>query len=298
MFYERFDPAAAEAGWTWEENVRLLVYSVPSIGCLHAPARTMLLSTRRLRLRVTVSQSRRARWWRFMARTFLTLHDGGRARRRGLDEHELTHLVFEHGVSEGIRLAESQRDRARPVARFDESVFDIPAIARQMGCDEHELCAMCLNSARRRACGGWRRSMRTMPARLSFMAVLCRSRGCVWPWTSSSPSLRSGRLAKPQSSEKRSDPVSGVNMVWEFGIWPLISLLRIGEKLDGRLDGYLATVGGKILDSKVRVGSLGAWAHGGGGHSSEAFGWQFWWRSQRWLPSGNWGLDVLKLWQD
>ena len=29
------------------------------------------------------------------------------------------------------------------------------------------------------------------------------------------------------------------------------------EKLDGRLDGYFATVGGKILDSKVRVGSLG-----------------------------------------
>ena len=55
------------------------------------------------------------------------------ARRRGLDEHELTHLVFEHGVSEGIRLEESQRDRARPVARFDESVFDILAIARRMG---------------------------------------------------------------------------------------------------------------------------------------------------------------------
>ena len=61
------------------------------------------------------------------------------ARRRGLDEHELTHFVFEHGVSEGVRLAESQRGRARPVARFDESVFDIPAIARRMGWDEHEL---------------------------------------------------------------------------------------------------------------------------------------------------------------
>ena len=55
------------------------------------------------------------------------------ARRMGLDEHELTHLVFERGVSEEIRLAESQRDRARPVARFDESVFDIPATARRMG---------------------------------------------------------------------------------------------------------------------------------------------------------------------
>ena len=27
--------------------------------------------------------------------------------------------------------------------------------------------------------------------------------------------------------------------------------------MDGRSDGYFATVGGKILDSKVRVGSLG-----------------------------------------
>ena len=47
--------------------------------------------------------------------------------------------MFEHGVSEGVRLAESQRDRARLVARFDESVFDLPAIARRMGWDEHEL---------------------------------------------------------------------------------------------------------------------------------------------------------------
>ena len=30
-----------------------------------------------------------------------------------------------------------------------------------------------------------------------------------------------------------------------------------GGNLDGRWDGYFATVGGKILDSKVRVGSLG-----------------------------------------
>ena len=103
------------------------------------------------------------------------------ARRRGLDEHDLTHFVFEHGVSEGVRLAESQRDRARPVARFDESVFDIPAIAREMEWDEHELVYDVFEFG---ACGGWRRPMRTMPARLSFSAVLCRSRGCVWPWTS------------------------------------------------------------------------------------------------------------------
>ena len=57
------------------------------------------------------------------------------ARLRGLDEHELTHCVFEHGISEGVRLAERQRDRARPVDRFDKNVFDLPAVARRMGWD-------------------------------------------------------------------------------------------------------------------------------------------------------------------
>ena len=62
---------------------------------------------------------------------------------------------------------ESQRDRARPVARFDESVFDIPATARQMGWDEHELMYNVFEF-------GEEEGMR---------------------WMSSSPSLRSGRLA-------------------------------------------------------------------------------------------------------
>ena len=64
------------------------------------------------------------------------------ARRRGLDEHELMHFVFEHVVSAGVRLAECQRDRARPVDRFGENVFDLPSIAHRMGWDEHELVHM------------------------------------------------------------------------------------------------------------------------------------------------------------
>ena len=31
----------------------------------------------------------------------------------------------------------------------------------------------------------------------------------------------------------------------------------------------------------------------GGGLSPEASGWKFWWRGQRWLPSGDWGVDLL-----
>ena len=70
------------------------------------------------------------------------------------------------------------------------------------------------------------------------------------------------------------------------------SAAEVGFQWDSR------QVGGKILDSKVRVGSFGARAHGGGGLSSEAFGWQFWWRVQGWLPSGDWGVYLLSLWQD
>ena len=49
------------------------------------------------------------------------------ARMRGLDNHELMHFVFKHGVSEGLRMAECQRERARPVDRVDENVFDLPS---------------------------------------------------------------------------------------------------------------------------------------------------------------------------
>ena len=65
------------------------------------------------------------------------------ARLRGPDEHELMHFVFEHGVSEGLRMAEChQRGQVRPRDRLDENVFDIPAIARRRGWDEHELTHM------------------------------------------------------------------------------------------------------------------------------------------------------------
>ena len=66
------------------------------------------------------------------------------ARLRGLDEPELMHIVFEHGVSEGLRLAECQRGQERACDRLDENVFDIPAIARSRGRDEHELTHMVL----------------------------------------------------------------------------------------------------------------------------------------------------------
>ena len=118
------------------------------------------------------------------------MHEGGDAghgrvrhpaetRLRGLDEHELMHCVFEHVVSAGVRLAECQRDRTRPVGRFDENVFDLPAVARRMGWDEHEFTHRCSSLWRRRACGRWRSCLRLMPVRWSSRAEWCRSRGRV-----------------------------------------------------------------------------------------------------------------------
>ena len=79
------------------------------------------------------------------------MHDGGdsghgRVRHPGGGSHAgsgralSSRTLFELGVSEGIRLAESHVIVL--VARFDGSVFDIPAIARRRGWDEQELTHM------------------------------------------------------------------------------------------------------------------------------------------------------------
>ena len=61
---------------------------------------------------------------------------------------------------------------------------------------------------------------------------------------------------------------------------------RRGEGGRG-LDGYFATVGGKILDSRARVGSLGL------GHMAEVVFHRRLLGGQRWLPSEDWRMDVL-----
>ena len=88
------------------------------------------------------------------------MHDGGilRARtcstsRRRLagsvwDEHELNHHVFEHGVSQGLRLAECHlgHGRVRAVDRQGGDVVDLPRLAAQRGWDEHELMYLVVGS--------------------------------------------------------------------------------------------------------------------------------------------------------
>ena len=88
-----------------------------------------------------------------------------------------------------------------------------------------------------------------------------------------------------------------------LGVWNLAADQSLAHwysegKLDGRLDGYFTTVGGRILDSKVRVGSWGL------GHMAEVvfhrrlLGGSFSGVVKRWLPSGDLGVDWLSLWQD
>ena len=61
--------------------------------------------------------------------------------RRGWNEHELMHYVFEHGVSQGLRMAEFYLGdgHVRSVDRQGDDVFDLPREAAQRGWDEHEL---------------------------------------------------------------------------------------------------------------------------------------------------------------
>ena len=82
-----------------------------------------------------------------------------------------------------------------------------------------------------------------------------------------------------------------------LGVWKLAAEQSLAEWYSGRrqvvgLHGYFVTIGGKILDSKEKGWFFGAWAHGRGGVSTEALGWQFWWRGQRWLPSGGLGSGL------
>ena len=105
------------------------------------------------------------------------------ARSRGLDKHELTHCAFEHGVSEGVRLAESQRDRARPVARFDESVFDIPAIARRMAWDEHELMFNVFEFGEEEGMRRMAEITKDDASPVAFQGGVVQEPR-VWPWTS------------------------------------------------------------------------------------------------------------------
>ena len=155
----------------------------------------------------TVSQSRRARWWRLKETDVFDIP--AEARRRGLDEHELMQFVFEHGVSAGLRMAECQRDRARLVDRVDENVFDLPAVARSMEWDEHELMHMVFEFGEEE---GMRRMAEFTEVDASSVVfqggVVQEPRVCLAldeliPVTEVRQACES-----PRASEKRSDPVS------------------------------------------------------------------------------------------
>ena len=193
-------------------------------------------------------------------------------RRRGLDEHELTHFVFEHGVSEGIRLPESQRDRARPVARFDESVFDIPAIARRVGRDEHELMYNVFEFGEEEE--GMRRMAEINEDDVSSVVfqggVVQEPRVCL-----ALDELIS--IAEVRQACEAPEPEKCVQILIRgehgLGVRNLAADQSLAHwysegKLDGRLDGYFED---PWLEGEGWF--FGARAHGGGGLSSEASGW-------------------------
>ena len=109
-------------------------------------------------------------------------------------------------------------------------------------------------------------------------------------------SLRSGR---PCEAPK---PAKCVQVLFRgehgLGVWKLAAEQShaewySGRQLVGGLDGCFTTVEGRMLDSGSRVSSFGL------GHMAEVvfhrrlLGGSFGGRGQRWLPSGDWGVDVL-----
>ena len=175
-------------------------------------------------------------------------------------------------------MAECQRGQVRARDRLEENMFDIPAIARKRVGTSSSLCTWCSNLVRRR-------SMRMMEELLLEDDA-------------SSVVFQGGVVQEPRVCLALDEllPVNEVRQACEapepaksvqilvrgqhgLGVWKLAAEQSLGEvvfsgvKLVGGLDGYFATVGGKILDSKVKVGSLGLGTLVKGGFSSEALGW-------------------------
>ena len=147
------------------------------------------------------------------------------ARLPALDEHEPIHFVFEHGVSEELRMSGQVRARDR----LDENVFDLPAVVHRRGWDEHELTHKVFEF-------GEEEGMRMMEeltleddVSSVFQGGVVQEPG-VWPWTSCYLSMRSGRLAKPQSQRKTFIYCRGQR---GLGVWKMAAEQSLAEWYSG-----------------------------------------------------------------
>ena len=179
---------------------------------------------------------------------------------RSLDEHEHMHIMLEHGVSEGLRMAECQRDRARPVDRLDENVSDLPAVARRRGWDERELTHMVFEF-------GEEEGMRKMAELAEDDASPVVFQGGVVQEPRVSLALDELiPVTEVRQACEAPEPAKSVQILFrgEHGlrVWQLAAEQSLAErysgwKLVGELGGYFATVGGRILDSKEGLALLG-----------------------------------------
>ena len=203
------------------------------------------------------------------------------AARRGWNEHELTHFVFEHGVSQGLRMAEFYLGdgHVRSEDRQGGDVFDLPREAAQRGWDEHELVHLVFEH-------GEEEGMNLVEMHLG-------------DGDDSSEVFQCGVLHEPRVldldevipvEEVRQaymgpEPAKNIRILFRgqqgLGVWKLavgqsLEEWHAGGKVTGGSGGYFTTVGGKILEPAVDVGALGVGGHVGGGFPSWASGWWLW----------------------
>ena len=158
-----------------------------------------------------------------------------------------------------------QRERARPMDRVDGNVFDLTAVARRMGWDEHELTHMVFEF------GEEEEGMRKMAELKEDDASSVVFQGGVVQEPRVCLALDELiPVTEVRQACEAPEPAKSVQILFRgehgLGVWKLAAEQSLAEwydggKLAGRLDGYFATVGGKILDSRARVGSfgLGTW---------------------------------------
>ena len=144
--------------------------------------------------------------------------------------------------------------------RVDEKVFDLPVVARRMGWDEHELMHMVFEF-------GEEEGMRKMAELTEDYASSVVFQGGVVQEPRVCLALDELiPVTEVRQACEAPEPAKSVQILFRgehgLGVWKLAAEQSLAEsysggKLVGGLDGYFATVGGKILDSRVRVGSLG-----------------------------------------
>ena len=187
------------------------------------------------------------------------------ARMRGLDEHELLYFVFEHGVQHLLRLAECHSGQER--ARDRQERVRHPGDCSQEGWDEHELMHIMFEYGEQE---GMRRmeevSLEDDANSVVFQGGVVQELRVCLALDELIP------VNEVRQASKAPEPAKSVQILFRgqhgLGVWKLAAEQSLAKwfsagKVVGGLEGYFATVGRKIADSAVEVGTQGL------GHMSE-----------------------------